>query len=97
MLVLASNIALTHHEKWNGKGYPFGLKGEQIPIEGRITAVADVFDALTSARPYKEAFDQQRSLEIIASERGSSFDPAVVDAFFAEIETIRSIHAEYSD
>ena len=97
MLVLASNIALTHHEKWNGQGYPFGLSSREIPVEGRITAVADVFDALTSARPYKEAFELQRSLEIIASERGSSFDPTVVDAFFAEIDTIRQIRSEYSD
>ena len=97
MLVLASNIALTHHEKWNGQGYPYGLEGDQIPIEGRIVAVADVFDALTSARPYKEAFEIQRALEIIASERGSSFDPDVVDAFFAEIKEICHIREHYGD
>ncbi len=97
MLVLASNIALTHHEKWNGQGYPYGLEGQQIPIEGRIVAVADVFDALTSARPYKEAFEIQRALEIIASERGSSFDPEVVDAFFAEIKEICRIREHYGD
>ena len=97
MLVLACNIALTHHEKWNGKGYPHGLFGEQIPIEGRMTSVADVFDALTSPRPYKEAFSLQKSLEIIASERGESFDPEIVDAFFAEIEKMIAIRNGYCD
>jgi putative two-component system response regulator len=97
MLALALNIAMTHHEKWNGQGYPYGLVGEQIPLEGRITAVADVFDALTSRRPYKNAFNMTNSLEIIAQEQGSSFDPQVVDAFFKQLDTIKSIREVHHD
>jgi putative two-component system response regulator len=88
---------MTHHEKWNGQGYPYGLVGEQIPLEGRITAVADVFDALTSRRPYKNAFDTTNSLEIIAQEQGSSFDPQVVDAFFKQLDTIKGIREVHHD
>lgn len=87
-------IALTHHEKWDGSGYPNGLKGVEIPIEGRITAVADVFDALLSKRPYKEAFTWEESLAIIREGKGTHFDPEVVDAFFAiqdEIFAIKKI------
>ena len=81
MLMMASQIALTHHEKWDGSGYPLGLSGEQIPLEGRITAVADVFDALRSTRPYKPAFPLEKCYAILAEGRGSHFDPQVVDAF----------------
>lgn len=83
MMMMAARIAQTHHEKWDGSGYPIGLAGEDIPIEGRITAVADVFDALSSERPYKKAFPRQKCFEIIQEGRGSHFDPQVVDAFFA--------------
>lgn len=82
ILALATKIALTHHEWWDGSGYPLGLAGEDIPIEGRITAVADVFDALSSKRCYKEAFPIDRCLAILEEERGTHFDPEVVDAFF---------------
>ena len=81
MLRLAERIALSHHEKWDGSGYPSGLTGEEIPIEGRIVALADVFDALASRRCYKEAFDMERVLSIIHESDGSHFDPAVVQAF----------------
>ena len=92
LLNMASVIARTHHEKWDGTGYPTGLKGDQIPLEGRITCVADVYDALCSDRPYKVAFPVKKSLEIMLSERGTRFDPAILDAFLdriADIERIR--------
>ncbi len=82
MMMMAARIAQTHHEKWDGSGYPIGLAGEDIPIEGRITAVADVFDALSSERPYKKAFPRQKCFEIIEEGRSKHFDPQVVDAFF---------------
>ena len=97
MLELATTIAKTHHEKWDGTGYPNKLKGQEIPIEGRICCVADVFDALCSERPYKPSFPMQKCLEIMLSERGTRFDPIVVDAFFeriSEIEHARNQHAD---
>ena len=80
---LAEVIALTHHEKWDGSGYPLGLKGTAIALAGRITAIADVFDALMSKRPYKEPFSLEKSFAIIQEGKGSHFDPEVVEAFFA--------------
>lgn len=77
----ASTIAFTHHERWDGHGYPQRLTGDKIPLEGRIVAVADVFDALTHSRPYKEAWPVEMALAEIKSESGSHFDPAVVEAF----------------
>jgi len=97
LLKAAAVIASTHHEKWDGSGYPSGLSGEDIPVEGRITAVADVFDALTSERPYKPAFSLEKSLAIVKESSGSHFDPAVVDAFFAGLDEIEKVYAEYSD
>ncbi len=97
MLELAARIARTHHEKWDGTGYPFQLKGENIPIEGRICCVADVYDALCSERPYKPKFPIRKCLEIMLSERGSRFDPIVLDAFFERIEEIESIRQAYDD
>ncbi len=88
---LAESIALTHHEKWDGSGYPEGLKGSDIPIGGRIAAIADVFDALTSERPYKKAFPVENALGIVREGRASHFDPDVVDAFFAVQKDILSI------
>ena len=91
---MGATIAKSHHEKWDGSGYPNHLKGTKIPIAGRITAIADVFDALTSKRPYKEAFSVEKSLGIIREGKGTYFDPDVVDAFFAiqdEILTIKRI------
>lgn len=83
ILKLGETIAETHHEKWDGSGYPVGLEGENIPLAGRIVAVSDVFDALTSKRPYKEPFSLDQSFTIIKDGRGGHFDPDVVDAFFA--------------
>jgi putative two-component system response regulator len=94
-LQLGESIAKCHHEKWDGSGYPNQLKGEDIPLAGRIAAIADVFDALTSERPYKPAYSVERSLAIIADGRGTHFDPRVVDAFFAIEDQIRAIKAEF--
>ena len=97
ILQMAAVIAHTHHEQWDGAGYPRGLKGEEIPIEGRITAVADVFDALTSQRPYKPAFSLEKSTGILRAQSGTQFDPNVVDAFFAGLEEIILAYHEYAD
>ena len=76
-----AEVAISHHEKFDGTGYPHGLKGNQIPLFGRIVAVADVFDALTSKRPYKEAFPFAEAMAILRRDAGSHFDPQLVDAF----------------
>ena len=81
ILNLAATIALSHHEKWDGSGYPRGIVGEAIPIEGRIVAIADVFDALTSDRVYRKAFTVEEAVEMMRSERGRHFDPVLLDAF----------------
>ena len=83
LLQLAETIALTHHERWDGSGYPHGLAGEEIPLSGRICAICDVFDALLSRRPYKEPWSLTETLAEIRRERGRHFDPALVDAFLA--------------
>jgi putative two-component system response regulator len=97
ILDMAARIAISHHEKWNGSGYPNGLDGEDIPLEGRIVAIADVFDALGSERPYKRAFPEEKVLEILAEGRGTHFDPAVYDAFMAALPELRSIRDHFSD
>ena len=97
VLKLAAVIAATHHEKWDGSGYPKGLSGNAIPIEGRIVAVADVFDALSSARPYKEAFPIQKCLDILIDGRGKHFDPRVLDAFLRRKEEAIRIREQYTD
>jgi putative two-component system response regulator len=94
---LAHEIALTHHEKWDGTGYPNGLKGDQIPLAGRILAVVDVFDALTSKRPYKEPLSVEESLAIILKDSGKHFDPQVVDAFMAVKDDIVAIRQQNED
>ncbi len=81
LLQAAEGIALSHHERWDGKGYPRGLREEEIPLFGRIVAVADVFDALTHERPYKPAWSPEDALTEIQSQVGKQFDPAVVQAF----------------
>ena len=97
LLQIAATIALTHHERWDGTGYPRGLKGLEIPLPGRITAVADVFDALTSNRPYKAAIPLNQCLEIMERARGTHFDPAVLGAFFSSLDEILRIRALFPD
>ena len=97
LLEMASMIALTHHEKWNGSGYPNGLAGEDIPLEGRVTAIADVFDALTSERPYKKAWPVEKALALIKDESGKHFDPAVVDKFFEILPEVTKVINEYAE
>jgi putative two-component system response regulator len=86
VLQLGREIALTHHERWDGSGYPHGLKGEQIPLSGRIVTVADVFDALIHDRPYKHAWPIERAVAEITAQQGHQFDPEVVDAFLRLLE-----------
>jgi putative two-component system response regulator len=90
-LRLGEVIARTHHEKFDGSGYPNGLKGQEIPLAGRIVSVADVFDALMSRRPYKRAFTLEQAVTIIEEGRGRHFDPQVVDAFMADLDEIMRI------
>lgn len=97
VLKLAAVIAATHHEKWDGTGYPHQISGDKIPLEGRIVAVADVFDALSSARPYKKAFPIEKCLQILREGRGTHFDPSVLDAFFRCQDEAISIRGEYGD
>jgi putative two-component system response regulator len=94
---LAEVIALTHHERWDGSGYPRGLKGARIPLVGRITAIADVFDALTTRRPYKEPFSVEKSFAIIQESKSSHFDPDVVNVFFAVQNEILAIKDKYQE
>jgi len=96
-LRFAREIAYTHHERWDGSGYPEGLKGEQIPIPGRLMALADSYDALTSKRVYKPQFPHEKAVEIIIEEKGSHFDPEVVDAFLEVKENFRQIALKYAD
>ena len=97
MLMLAADIAWTHHEKWDGSGYPRGLVGEEIPLEGRITALCDVFDALTTARCYKPAFTVEDSRALMDAGRGSHFDPELYDVFWEHIDEILAIKRLYDD
>lgn len=94
---VAAQIAMNHHEKWNGKGYPKGLQGEDIPLEGRITALADVFDALGSDRCYKQAWPLENILDLIRQERGQHFDPELVDLMLAHLDDFLVIRDKYRD
>lgn len=96
-LRIAREFALTHQEKWDGSGYPNGLKGEQIPIAGRLMAVADVYDALVSRRVYKEAQPHEQAAAQMAAGRGTHFDPDVLDAFLANQELFKQIAQRFSD
>lgn len=97
LLRLAKSVALTHHEKWDGTGYPFGLKGSAIPIEGRIVALADVFDALTSKRPYKEAWSIDETMTYIKKQSGIHFDPDLVALFADNLSKIIDIKDKWVD
>jgi len=97
LMQMAARIALSHHEKWDGSGYPRGLKGEAIPIEGRIVAIADVFDALLSRRPYKEAWPLEKATAYLAEQAGRHFDPNIVPIFMEAIPRLIEIRAEFPD
>lgn len=97
LLDLGASIALTHHEWWDGTGYPNGLSGTRIPVEGRIVAIADVFDALSSPRRYKRAFTLDETIDHMRSERGSHFDPDALDVFLDDVEELLFIRAAHPD
>ncbi len=94
-LIMAKEVAYYHHEKWNGKGYPIGLKGTNIPLSARIVAIADVYDALRSRRVYKPPFSHEKARRIILEERGQQFDPMIVDAFLEVEDQIIEIHHQF--
>jgi putative two-component system response regulator len=97
LLTMAREIALSHHEKWDGSGYPLGLSDTTIPLSGRIAALADVFDALTSRRPYKEAWSVTDAVDLIRNNRGRHFDPDLVDLFLADVDSFVRIKDAYID
>ncbi|MFO8156219.1 MAG: response regulator [Thiohalospira sp.] len=97
LMTMAREIARTHHEKWDGNGYPDGLSGEAIPMAGRIAALADVFDALTSKRPYKTAWTVEAAAELIRENRGTHFDPELADVFLAELPEIVAIRERFAE
>lgn len=97
VLTLSATIALTHHERWDGAGYPHRLRGEKIPLEGRITSLADVFDALTSNRVYRSAFSVDEAVAMMSKERGRQFDPQLFDVFLGAIDDFSRIREELPD
>lgn len=94
---LGAQVAYTHHERWDGNGYPRHLRGEEIPVEGRIAALADVFDALTSDRVYRPAFPLKTAVEMMRSERATHFDPEMLDAFLDTLDELEGIRHTYAD
>jgi len=97
VLQAGAEIALAHHEKFDGTGYPKGLDGNGIPIFSRIVAVADVFDALTSERPYKKAWSLEQAAEHLIANAGTHFDPACVDAFFEQWGSVLEVRQRFTD
>ncbi|WP_348698441.1 two-component system response regulator [Duganella fentianensis] len=97
LLQMAASIARNHHEKWDGSGYPRGISGEQIPLEARIVAIADVFDALTSVRPYKNAWTVEEAFALIRKEAGSHFDPQLAQLFLTLDAQIREVQRNWAD
>ena len=97
LLKLAREIALHHHEKWDGSGYPFGLQGEAIPASARIVAIADVFDALTTARPYKQAWHVDDALAQLQQDQGKHFDPTLVAQFMTVLPEILAIKEKWKE
>jgi len=91
----ATVLAYRHHEKWDGTGYPDGLKGEEIPLQARMMAIADVYDALVSERPYKKAFSHEEAMRIIAEGRNTQFDPNLTDLFLGLSDQIKQISERY--
>jgi putative two-component system response regulator len=97
LLRAAYVIAYAHHEKWDGSGYPRRLKGSDIPLYGRIVAIADVFDALMTARPYKRAWTVDEALTLIRASSGSHFDPVLVEVFFGALPEILKVQERYAE
>jgi response regulator RpfG family c-di-GMP phosphodiesterase len=97
LLKMAATVAYEHHEKYNGKGYPQGLKGDEIHIYGRITALADVFDALGCDRVYKKAWDDERIFKLFKEERGEHFDPKLIDIFFENLDKFLEVRSQFKD
>lgn len=97
VLIMAAEIALTHHEKFDGSGYPHGLANEAIAQSGRIVAVADVFDALTSIRPYKPAWELDRAISFLKEQSGTHFDPECVEAFLRRMDDVEVIRQRYTE
>jgi len=97
LLKVAAVIAWTHHERWDGSGYPRNLKGDTIPIEGRIASIADAFDALTTERVYKPAFPFEHAVDLMVKHKAQHFDPDLIDVFMGSIDDIRRIHDQYAD
>jgi putative two-component system response regulator len=97
LLKVAAVIAYTHHERFDGTGYPRGLKGEAIPLEGRIASIADAFDALTTRRVYKPAFEISHAIELMLKHRGEHFDPELLDVFFSSTDELTRVHDQYAD
>ncbi|PLW83947.1 two-component system response regulator [Kineobactrum sediminis] len=97
LIKMAHEIALTHHEKWDGSGYPHGLAGADIPLSGRIAALADVFDALTSERPYKKAWTVEAAMDLVRENRGKHFDPDLVDVLEANLSGVEDIRERFKD
>ena len=97
LLQLARSIALYHHEKYDGSGYPHKLAGEDIPVEARIIAIADVFDALTSERPYKKEWPVEEAVELLRRESGKHFDPQLVELFIGQLPAVLAIKQQYAE
>ena len=97
LLNMAKEIALYHHEKWDGSGYPHGIKGEEIPLTARIVTIADVFDALTSERPYKQAWPIEKATQLLEDEAGIHFDPKLVPEFIKCLPKILEIKDKFKD
>ncbi|WP_207393600.1 response regulator [Duganella aceris] len=97
MLAMAYDVAVTHHEKWDGSGYPNGLAGDQIPLVGRIVAIADVFDALTSARPYKEAWPIEKAVDYLEQQRGLHFEGRLVDLFLKQMPALLEVKQRWAE
>ncbi|MCK5022621.1 MAG: two-component system response regulator [Candidatus Aenigmarchaeota archaeon] len=97
LMDMASEVAQNHHEKWDGSGYPQAIAGEDIPLTGRVVAVADVFDALTTERPYKEAWPVEKAIEFLKEQSGKHFDPKLVEQFLGIMPDILNIRTEYSE
>ncbi len=97
VIVMARRVALTHHERWDGTGYPTGLKGEEIPLEGRIAAICDVYDALVSARPYKKPWTTEQAVDHLRANSGSHFDPHLVETFLTILPEVDAIQKRFAE